>query len=401
MHLLKASIGNGLLFLPHGYKKTGYVMGIICSICIGTLCTHTVVTLVRCSQLLCKRHHIPMLDFAGTVEVAFENGPEVIRKYSKIASIVTNVIVCFVHVQAGVIYTLYVSTSFQQVIEHFSEHEMNVRIYIMALFPIICIFAFVPNLKYLAPFSVVGFLFMLTGFCVALYYLFQDFPNPGRLKPFTSVLPIPMYCTLFLYSLHNVTLCMPLENSMENPRRLPQLITYNMLANTCLYTTFGFFGYNKYMDETCDTVIKNLPIDDPLAQTIKVTISLSVMFSFGLAYYVPFSIIWPKIQPLLTNIKFAKSIFRFAGVILTTLIAIAIPQLIPLLGLLTAISMTTIMLLVPIVTETATKWKKATRFLIAKNISISVLWILLLLVGTIESMLSIIREYGGGKQKGC
>ncbi|KOC61891.1 Proton-coupled amino acid transporter 1, partial [Habropoda laboriosa] len=263
MHLLKASVGNGLLFLPHGYKRAGYVMGIICSIFIGVLCTHTVVTLVRCSQILCKRHHIPMLDFAGTAEVAFENGPERIRKYSKIFSIITNVIVCFVHIQAGVIYTLYVSSSFQQVIEFFSDHEMNVRIYILALFPIICMFAFVPNLKYLAPFSIVGFLFMLTGVCVALHYLFQAFPSPGRLKPFTQVLPVPMYCTLFLYSLHNVTLCMPLENSMKNPRRLPRLITFNMLANTCLYTTFGFFGYNKYMDSTCDTVIKNLPLDDP------------------------------------------------------------------------------------------------------------------------------------------
>ncbi|XP_017793800.1 PREDICTED: proton-coupled amino acid transporter 2-like [Habropoda laboriosa] len=194
MHLLKASVGNGLLFLPHGYKRAGYVMGIICSIFIGVLCTHTVVTLV---------------------------------------------------------------------IEFFSDHEMNVRIYILALFPIICMFAFVPNLKYLAPFSIVGFLFMLTGVCVALHYLFQAFPSPGRLKPFTQVLPVPMYCTLFLYSLHNVTLCMPLENSMKNPRRLPRLITFNMLANTCLYTTFGFFGYNKYMDSTCDTVIKNLPLDDP------------------------------------------------------------------------------------------------------------------------------------------
>ncbi|KOC59051.1 hypothetical protein WH47_12865 [Habropoda laboriosa] len=115
-----------------------------------------------------------------------------------------------------------------------------------------------------------------------------------------------------------------------------------------------------------------------VSQTIKITISLSVMFSLGLAYFVPFTVIWPKIKSKFEDIKYAKIMFRFSGAIATTLVALAIPQLIPLLGLLTAISMTTIMLLVPVVIETATKWERATRFLLVKNISISVVWVLLM-----------------------
>lgn len=139
---------------------------------------------------------------------------------------------------------------------------MNVRIYILALVPFICVLGFLPNLKYLAPFSVIGFLFMFIGICVTFYYLYDNFPDPRRLQAFTYPLSMPMYCTLTLYALHNVTLCLPLENCMKNPVRLPRLIKCNMLINTCLYTIFGFLGYNKYMDLTCDTVIKNLPIED-------------------------------------------------------------------------------------------------------------------------------------------
>lgn len=147
-----------------------------------------------------------------------------------------------------------------QVIEFFSGMEMDVRIYIVALFPFVCLLGFTPNLKYLAPFSIIGFLFMLTGISLTFYYLLDNFPDPARLNAFTHAFPVPMYCSMFLYALHNVTLCLPLENTMKNPVHLPRLITYSMLVNTCLYTIFGFIGYNKYMNHTCDTVIKNLPI---------------------------------------------------------------------------------------------------------------------------------------------
>lgn len=46
MHLCKASIGTGILFLPNGFRRAGYVMSVICGVVIGLLCTHTVVALV-------------------------------------------------------------------------------------------------------------------------------------------------------------------------------------------------------------------------------------------------------------------------------------------------------------------------------------------------------------------
>lgn len=150
-----------------------------------------------------------------------------------------------------------------QVIEFFSGFKIDARIYILAMFPFVYGLGYVPNLMYLTPFSIIGFLFMFVGICVTLYYLLNDFPDPGRLQAFTHVLPAPMYCTLMLYALHNVTMCMPLENTMKNPLHLPRLITFSMLLNTLMYTVFGFLGYNKYTNRTCDTIIKNLPIEEP------------------------------------------------------------------------------------------------------------------------------------------
>ncbi|XP_072765917.1 proton-coupled amino acid transporter-like protein pathetic [Anoplolepis gracilipes] len=386
-------------------SRTGYVMSIICGIVVGALCTHTAVLIVQCSQALCRRNRVPMLDLAKTAQFSFQTGPERIRKYAKLFGVVTNVIICFVHFQAAVIYILYVATSFQQVIEFFSSLELNPRIYIIIFFPFTCALGFVPNLKYLAPFSVIGTLFLGIGVCITLYYFFDDVPDPRRLNALTEILPVPMYCAIFLFALHNVTLYLPLENTMRHPEHLPRLIVASTLLNTVIYLIFGFFGYNKYPN-ACDTVIKNLPMEETLAQIVKIAISLSVLFTLGLAYYVPISVLWPMIRTRIATKsllyhRLHETSLRLGGVIGTTLLAIAVPQMVPLLGLLSALGMSTIMLLIPILIEMSTKWSEATRPMFAKNVVIFVVWLLILIFGATESIWSIIREYSGTKQEEC
>lgn len=138
---------------------------------------------------------------------------------------------------------------------------MNPRVYIVIFFPFTCALGFVPNLKYLAPFSIIGTLFLSLGVCITFYYFFDDVPDPRRLNVLTEILPVPMYCTIFLFALHNMTLYLPLENTMKHPDHMPRLIVASTLLNTVIYLTFGFSGYNKYPN-ACDTVIKNLPMEE-------------------------------------------------------------------------------------------------------------------------------------------
>ncbi|XP_025158981.1 proton-coupled amino acid transporter-like protein pathetic [Harpegnathos saltator] len=405
VHLLKCAIGTGVLFLPHAFRRTGYAMSMVCGVIVAMICTHTAVIVVQCSQVLCRRNRVPMLDFAKTAEFSFQAGPERIRKYARPFGVLTNVIICFVHFQSAVIYILYVATSFQQMIEFFSGFEMNPRVYIVISFPLTCALGFVPSLKYLAPFSVVGTLFLCLGICIAFYYFLSEFPDPKRLNALTEVLPVPMYCAVFLFALHNMTLYLPLENTMKHPEHMTRLIVASTLLNTVVYLLFGFLGYNKYPN-ACDTVIKNLPMQETLAQIVKIAISLSVLFTFGLAYYVPVSVLWPMIRARIAaeNLRHQRIYeisLRLGGVVASTLLAIAVPQMVPLLGLFAALGMSTMMLLIPILIETTTKWAEATRTLLAKNVVIFVAWLLILIFGTVESAWSIVREYSGTKQEEC
>lgn len=149
-----------------------------------------------------------------------------------------------------------------QMIEYFSEVELNLRIYVIGMYPFVCLFGF-PKFKYLALLTMLGSIFILTGIAVTFSYLIEDFPDPNRLETSTQLMPIPTYCNLFLNAMHNMTVTMPLENRMRTPHNLPRMLILNASFNILLYTSFGFLGYNKYMYDVYDTVVKNLPVDVP------------------------------------------------------------------------------------------------------------------------------------------
>lgn len=46
IHLLKASLGTGILAMPSAFKNAGYVVGTLGTIIIGILCTYTIHLLV-------------------------------------------------------------------------------------------------------------------------------------------------------------------------------------------------------------------------------------------------------------------------------------------------------------------------------------------------------------------
>ncbi|XP_063975259.1 proton-coupled amino acid transporter-like protein pathetic [Diachasmimorpha longicaudata] len=399
MHLLKASIGSGILFLPHAFRKAGYATALICAFITGLISCHTAVITVQCTQNLCTRSRKSSLSFAETARVSFEHGPNCIRKYSTAFGVFVNVLVCFVQYQTSVVYTLYIATSSQQIIEYFTGINLDLRLYIALIFPILCALAMIPNFKYLVPVSVIGTVLMSLGIIGSLMYFIKDFPDVRRLEPFTDSKEIPMFSSIFLFAIYNMSIILPLENTMKNPRRMVNILTTSMIINIFIYAVFGFLGYNKY-ENSCDTVIKNLPVEERGAQIVKIMVTLSVVCTYGLQYYVPVTILWPIIaRKIGRNHRSHEIIFRLLGVTLSSLLAVAVPQMTPLLGLFTALSITTVMLLIPVAIEASTMWnytdnRKSFCCLLIKDIIIFIVWLLMLVFGVSQNLEEIIQTYG-------
>lgn len=112
VHLLKSSLGSGILAMPMAFRSSGTLFGAIGTVIVGLICTHCVHILVsrleiftqkssdhftefllkitifhlqlqvRTSHQVCKKAKVPSLGFAETAEKVFETGPMNLRKYS-------------------------------------------------------------------------------------------------------------------------------------------------------------------------------------------------------------------------------------------------------------------------------------------------------------------------------
>jgi len=114
-HLLKSSLGTGILAMPHAIKNGGLLFGGIGTIIIGIICSHCVHILVRSSHVLCRRTRTPQMTYAETAYAAFLCGPRKVRSWANISKIFVNAALCATYVSGACVYVVFIATSIKQV----------------------------------------------------------------------------------------------------------------------------------------------------------------------------------------------------------------------------------------------------------------------------------------------
>jgi len=114
-HLLKSSLGTGILAMPYAVKNGGLLFGGIGTIIIGMICAHCVHILVRTSHVLCRRTKTPQMSYAETAYAAFLCGPKPLRPWANSSKIFVNTALCATYVGGSCVYIVFISKSVQQV----------------------------------------------------------------------------------------------------------------------------------------------------------------------------------------------------------------------------------------------------------------------------------------------
>lgn len=362
IHLLKGSLGTGILAMPLAFKNAGLSFGMVATFIIGFICTYCVHILVKCAHELCHRTRVPALGFAEVAEAAFLAGPKKLQKFSGIAKGTINLFLVVDLLGCCCVYVVFVAENVKQVVDFNSAHNFDVRIY-MALLLLPCILlSWVRNLKHLAPFSMLANLLIATGMAISFYYIFTDLPAPSERPQFSTVHQLPLFFGTAIFALEGIGVVMPLENNMKTPTHFvgcPGVLNIGMFIVVTLYSGFGFFGYLKYGEETLGSVTLNLPTEDILAQSVKVMIAIAIFLTYGLQFYVPMEIIWKGLQPHFTKRPLiAEYAVRTFLVVATIGIAAAIPNLGPFISLVGAVCLSTLGIMFPAIIEVVTFWEK-------------------------------------------
>ncbi|XP_063239964.1 proton-coupled amino acid transporter-like protein pathetic isoform X2 [Bacillus rossius redtenbacheri] len=402
IHLLKGSLGSGILAMPLAFLNAGLLFGVIATFIIAFVCTYCVHVLVKCAHILCRRTQVPSLGFAEVAEAAFLAGPAAVQKFSGAARATVNLFLCVDLLGCCCVYIVFVAKNLKQVVDFYTNNHWDLRIYMVIMMPILVVINMVRNLKYLAPFSMFANILIATGLGITFYYIFSDLPSVESRPNFSSWTQLPLFFGTAIFALEGIGVVMPLENNMKTPTHFigcPGVLNVGMFIVAILYNSVGFFGYLKYGDKTEGSITLNLPTDEILAQSVKVMIALAIFFTYALQFYVPMEIIWKAVSHRFGAHKLkAEYIIRAVLVVATVGIAAAIPNLGPFISLVGAVCLSTLGIMFPAIIETVTYWETpgTGRFnwILWKNLLIVLFGFLGFATGTYSSVAEIIAEFG-------
>ncbi|KAF5295596.1 hypothetical protein FQR65_LT10399 [Abscondita terminalis] len=403
IHILKSSLGTGILAMPNAFKNAGLLFGFVATIAVGYLCTYCIHILVNASHVICKKSKIPSLGLAETCGSAFNYGPKRLRKYSDTFKTIVDVALVTTYFMGLCVYVVFISESIKQLVLHlWPDVTFSTRLYMAVVMVPLLISAQVRQLKYLVPFSFFANLFLVISFGITLYYVFMDIPDPSTRPLFSKISQLPSFFSIVIFAMEGVGVIMPVENSMKHPERFLGccgILNIAMGTVVLIYATIGFFGFLKYGEETYATITVNLPVDELPAQCVKLLIVLSVFLTYNLQMYVPLDIIWRKVLSskvegrLKTHL--AQIMMRCLFVAGTVVVAVAVPNLEPIITLVGAVCLSSLGILLPAVVDTVLYWEdlNGLQWKIIKNVILMLFSILALISGSVVSIRSLIDVY--------
>ncbi|XP_017887753.1 proton-coupled amino acid transporter-like protein pathetic [Ceratina calcarata] len=402
-HLLKASLGTGILSMPIAFKNAGLLLGVLATILVAFVCTHCAYILIKCAHILYHKTRRTEMSFADVAEVAFATGPKWARRFSKPIRYLIQISLFATYFGTCSVYTVIVAANFNQIIEHYKDEgsgEFSIRLMTAILLVPMILLSWIPNLKYLAPVSMVANIFMGTGLGITFYYLVMDIPSITSLPLIAPIEDFPRFFSITIFAMEAIGVVMPLENNMKTPQHMIGIcgvLNKGMSGVTLIYILLGFLGYLRYQNDTMDSITLNLPTEEIPAQVVKILIALAVYCTFGLQFYVCLDIAWNGIKdrfqkkPVLVNY-----ILRTVMVSGAVLLAVIVPTIEPFIGLIGAFCFSILGLLIPVFIETVTYWEVGFgpgNWVALKNIIICVIGIMALIFGSRSAFIQIAALY--------
>lgn len=400
-HLIKSSLGTGILAMPSAIKNGGLIVGGVGTVLIGILCSHCVHILVRTSHVLCRRTKTPQMTYAETASAAFETGPPRLRKYAGFARSMVNWALCATYVGGSCVYIVFISNGIKQLGDYYSGMDIPIRTYMLCLIPAVIFLGQIRHLKILVPFSVIANGCLSVGFAITLYYIFSDIQPLENIHYVSTWGQLPKFFATVIFAIEGIGTVMPIENSMANPNHFigcPGVLNISMTVVISLYTMMGVFGYLSFGDESKGSITFNLPTHEIPAQIVKILIALAIILTYGLQYFVPLEIIWNSIKHKFSH-KWevcGETIMRILMVLLTVSVAMLVPDLEPFISLVGAVFFSILGIFIPAVVETVSCWEchlGTGNWRLWKNCFLALVAVCALVSGTWISVLDIIELY--------
>lgn len=410
IHLLKGNIGTGLLGLPLAVKNAGLVVGPVSLLVMGIIAVHCMRLLVKCSHHLSTKMSRPSLSYGEAVQFGIEN-VSMLRRHSHWGKKVVEVFLIITQLGFCCVYFVFLSENVKQVVEAANATSFNCeqnftnqtndpvqsfdkRLYMLCFLPFIILLVFTPNLKYLAPLSLIANLVMSASLVLIYFYSLThitspiDLPKVGRAKDY------PLFFGTAIFAFEGIGVVLPLENKMQRPQRFTLVLYVGMAIVTFLYISLGTIGYLCFGENIGGSITLNLP-NCWTYQLVKLLYCFGIFITFALQFYVPAEILIPPVVSRVAE-RWERPVdllMRTGLVIVTCALAVLIPELDLVISLVGSVSSSFLALIFPPLLQIAVFHSEGlSPLVVLKNLLISVVGFVGFLAGTYIAIEQIIAR---------
>lgn len=352
IHLLKACICSGTFAMGDAMKNAGLVFGPFGIILIGAICIYNNHSLIRSSIEIRKKLHLSHEpNFPETVELCFEYGPLVFRKWRNFVRHTVKIFIISTQLGFCSVYFVFVASTLQTIMnEHGFSYDK--RIYIsIALLPIL-LTSLVRSLKFLTPLSLLSNVFIFCGIIMTAYICCTDLPNLSERKLVADYKNWPLFLGTTMYAFEGISIVIPLRNEMKDPKKFSSafgVLNVGLMMVVSLAVLMGFLSYLKYGDEVKGSFTLNLD-HGILSEMIKATVAVGILLTYPIQFHVAVDLIWWDLVASCGPFKHMvlyEILLRIALVLFTFIMATVVPRLNLFISLIGAMCSTTLSLVLP------------------------------------------------------
>ncbi|XP_061832502.1 proton-coupled amino acid transporter 1 isoform X2 [Nerophis lumbriciformis] len=410
IHLLKGNIGTGLLGLPLAVKNAGLVLGPISLLCMGVIAVHCMRVLVDCSHHLSAKMNRQSLSYGEAVQYGMEN-VSWLRRHSHWGKRTVNLFLIITQLGFCCVYFVFLSDNVKQVVEAanattFSCQINNTnqtqvlvpsfdsRLYMLCFLPAFILLVFTPNLKYLAPLSLIANLVMAASLVLIYFYSIMHIKYPINLPSVGRAKDYPLFFGTAIFAFEGIGVVLPLENKMHRPQSFPLVLYLGMGIVTFLYISLGTVGYLCFGADIGGSITLNLP-NCWTYQGVKLLYCFGIFITFALQFYVPAEILIP---PLVARVSErwetpVDLMLRTVLVLFTCALAILVPELDLVISLVGSVSSSFLALIFPPILQILTLHGEGpSPAATAKNLVISLLGLVGFMTGTYVAVEQIVAR---------
>ncbi|CAF1566791.1 unnamed protein product [Adineta ricciae] len=366
MHIIKGNIGTGILAFPYALSKAGILFGPIAFWIMGIMTLYCMHQLLRCHDHYQDRISRQKCDFGDVMRYTLATCRwRCVHRYAKLGKFIIDGFIVATQLGFCAVYFVFVPASIKQVLDHFFTHSPPIQVYQIFMLALVIGFSFIRNLKLLAPFSLAANIITIGGLIVIMQYIVRDLLPVKEFPLITPSAEWPVFFATAMYVFEGIGLVLPIQQKMREPesyRGLFGVLNIGIIIVTTLYFFVGLFGYLRYGADARGSITLNLPNDQILYQFTKIMYAIAVFLTYNLQFYVPFSLLWPRLSRKVLykygedTIEKFEHAFRIGLIFITFLVAAIIPNLGLVISLVGAVASTALSIIFPPICESITFW---------------------------------------------